>query len=79
MAVEFLAIAVTRFQQGIAGDANAVPSGFYPARSGDIIAIFAGTWRDLLAGPDARPRFALIVVSRHADAALRAEVLDLGG
>ena len=38
-----------------------------------------GTWCDLLAGPDARPRFALIVVSRHADKALRAEVLDLGG
>ena len=38
-----------------------------------------GTWRDLLAGPNARPSFALIVASRHADEALRAEVLDLGG
>jgi DNA-binding response OmpR family regulator len=35
-----------------------------------------GSWRDLLQG---RPGFALIVVSRHADEALRAEVLKLGG
>lgn len=38
-----------------------------------------GSWRDLLQGQDARPRFALIVASRHADEALRAEVLNLGG
>jgi DNA-binding response OmpR family regulator len=35
-----------------------------------------GSWRDLLEG---RPDFALIVVSRHVDEALRAEVLKLGG
>ena len=35
-----------------------------------------GSWRDLLQG---RPGFALIVVSRHVDEALRAEVLKLGG
>ena len=35
-----------------------------------------GSWRDLLEG---RPDFALIVVSRHADDALWAEVLNLGG
>ena len=36
----------------------------------------SGSWRDLLQG---RPSFALIVVSRHVDEALRAEVLNLGG
>jgi len=36
----------------------------------------SGSWRDLLEG---RPSFALIVVSRHVDEALRAEVLNLGG
>ena len=35
-----------------------------------------GSWRDLLEG---RPDFALIVVSRHVDEALRAEVLKRGG
>lgn len=38
-----------------------------------------GSWRDLLEGQGATPRFALIVVSRHADEALWAEVLNLGG
>ena len=38
-----------------------------------------GSWRDLLGGQDARRDFALIVVSRHADEALWAEVLNLGG
>jgi DNA-binding response OmpR family regulator len=38
-----------------------------------------GSWRDLLPGRDAHPSFALIVASRHADGALRAEVLNLGG
>jgi DNA-binding NtrC family response regulator len=38
-----------------------------------------GSWRDLLKGQDAGPRFALIVVSRQADEALWAEVLNLGG
>ena len=38
-----------------------------------------GSWRDLLEEQDASPRFALIVVSRHADEALWAEVLNLGG
>ncbi|MGA2182101.1 MAG: hypothetical protein ABSH47_03665 [Bryobacteraceae bacterium] len=38
-----------------------------------------GSWRDLLKGQDARPGFPLIVVSRHADEALWAEVLNLGG
>lgn len=38
-----------------------------------------GSWRDLLQGQDTRPSFALIVVSRHADDALVAEVLHLGG
>jgi DNA-binding response OmpR family regulator len=38
-----------------------------------------GSWRDLLEGQDATPRFALIVVSRQADEALWAEVLNLGG
>lgn len=37
------------------------------------------SWRDLLRGQSARPSFALIVVSQHADEALRAEVLNLGG
>ena len=35
-----------------------------------------GSWRDLLEG---RPDFALIVVTWHADEALWAEVLNLGG
>jgi DNA-binding response OmpR family regulator len=38
-----------------------------------------GSWRYLLEGRGARPSFALIVVSRHVDEALRAEVLNLGG
>lgn len=38
-----------------------------------------GSWRDLLEGHDARPSFALIVVSQHAEEALRADVLNLGG
>jgi DNA-binding NtrC family response regulator len=38
-----------------------------------------GSWRDLLEGQNATPRFALIVVSRLADEALWAEVLNLGG
>jgi DNA-binding response OmpR family regulator len=38
-----------------------------------------GSWRDLLEGSDDRPPFALIVVSRHADEALRSEVHNLGG
>jgi DNA-binding response OmpR family regulator len=38
-----------------------------------------GSWRDLLAAPDATSRFAVIVVSRHADEALWAEVLNVGG
>ena len=38
-----------------------------------------GSWRDLLRGQDAHPRFALVVVSRLADKALWAEVLNLGG
>jgi DNA-binding NtrC family response regulator len=38
-----------------------------------------GSWRDLLKGQDSRPSFALILVSRHADAALWAEVLNVGG
>jgi DNA-binding NtrC family response regulator len=38
-----------------------------------------GSWRDLLKGQDAHPGFALIVASRHADDALWAEVLNLGG
>jgi DNA-binding response OmpR family regulator len=38
-----------------------------------------GSWRDLLMAQGARPSFALIVVSRQADEALWAEVLNLGG
>jgi hypothetical protein len=38
-----------------------------------------GSWRDLLKGQDSRLSFALIVVSRHAEEALRAEVLYFGG
>lgn len=38
-----------------------------------------GSWRDLLQVNDKRVSFALIVVSRHADDALWAEVLNLGG
>lgn len=38
-----------------------------------------GSWRDLLKGQGARPSFALIVLSQHADEALRVEVLNLGG
>jgi len=38
-----------------------------------------GSWRDLLEGHDARPNFALIVASQHADEALRADVRNLGG
>jgi len=38
-----------------------------------------GSWRDLLRGKDATPRFALIVVSRLADERLWAEVFNLGG
>jgi hypothetical protein len=38
-----------------------------------------GSWRDLLIAQDAYPSFALILVSRQADEALWAEVLNLGG
>ena len=38
-----------------------------------------GTWRDLLPAQDACPSFALIVASRQTDAALWAEVFNLGG
>ena len=38
-----------------------------------------GSWRDLLKGQDLSPSFAVIVVSRLADEALWAEVLNLGG
>ena len=38
-----------------------------------------GSWRDLLRGQDSRPSFGLIVISPHADEALRAEVLGSGG
>jgi DNA-binding NtrC family response regulator len=38
-----------------------------------------GSWRDLLSEPDARPGFALVVACRHAGAALRPELLNLGG
>ena len=38
-----------------------------------------GSWRDLLIAQGAAPGFALIVVSRQADEALWAEVLNLGG
>lgn len=38
-----------------------------------------GSWRDLLGGHVSHRGFALVVVSRHADEALRIEVLDLGG
>jgi CheY-like chemotaxis protein len=38
-----------------------------------------GSWRDLLTGQCPGPRFAVIVVSRTAGEALRAEVLNLGG
>jgi DNA-binding response OmpR family regulator len=38
-----------------------------------------GSWRDLLGGFDAHSGFALVVVTGHADEALRVEVLDLGG
>lgn len=38
-----------------------------------------GSWRDLLGEHDSHPGFTLVVVSRHADEALRVEVLDLGG
>jgi DNA-binding response OmpR family regulator len=38
-----------------------------------------GSWRDLLTGQCPGPRFAVIVVSRIATEALRAEVLGLGG
>lgn len=38
-----------------------------------------GSWRDLLVAQGATPSFALIVVSRQADEALWAEVLNLGG
>jgi DNA-binding NtrC family response regulator len=37
-----------------------------------------GSWRDLLRERDARPGFALVVASRHADAALWPEFLNLG-
>jgi len=38
-----------------------------------------GSWRDLLKGQAPSPSFAVIVVSRLADEALWAEVLNLGG
>jgi DNA-binding response OmpR family regulator len=38
-----------------------------------------GSWRDLLKGHAPSPSFAVIVVSRLADEALWAEVLNLGG
>jgi DNA-binding response OmpR family regulator len=38
-----------------------------------------GSWRDLLKGQAPSPSFALVVVSRLADEALWAEVLNLGG
>jgi DNA-binding response OmpR family regulator len=38
-----------------------------------------GSWRDLLGQPEAYSGFSLVVASRHADEALRAEVADLGG
>jgi len=38
-----------------------------------------GSWRDLLQPGVGLPDFKLIVVSRHADDALWAEVLNLGG
>jgi DNA-binding NarL/FixJ family response regulator len=38
-----------------------------------------GSWRDLLGARTATSSFSLVVVARHADEALRAEVLDLGG
>jgi hypothetical protein len=38
-----------------------------------------GSWRDLLGEHDSHPGFALVVVSRRADEALRIEVCDLGG
>lgn len=38
-----------------------------------------GSWRDLLGDHGSYRGFALVVVSRYADEALRIEVLDLGG
>jgi predicted AlkP superfamily pyrophosphatase or phosphodiesterase len=48
-----------RLQQGIAGDriATAVMNGFYPARSGDVIAVFEPYWMQAMKAPSKTTHF----------------------